>query len=82
MILYIEQPDAAEMGDGGEIPPPQKIIYVEPQLDFWKKYYDLLELNKKMLNANGLMSERLEYINKDLEEILKLFITTSENELK
>lgn len=33
MILYIEQPSGAEMGDGGEIPPPQKIAYVEPQVE-------------------------------------------------
>lgn len=81
MVLYIEQPSGAEMGDGGEIPPPQKIAYVEPQTEFWKKCIGLLELNKKMLEENGLMSEKLEYRNKELSELAAFFFRISNKEL-
>jgi hypothetical protein len=82
MVLYIEQPSGAEMGDGGEIPPPQKIAYVEPQIEFWKKCIGLLDLNKKMLEENGLMTKKLEYRNKELLDMAGLFIRISDKELK
>lgn len=82
MILYIEQPSAAEMGDGGEIPPPQKIAYVEPQIDFWKKCKDLLNLNQKMLQENSLLSEKLKERNDQLLEMADFLLRISEKELK
>lgn len=82
MLLYIEQPSGAEMGDGGEVPPPQKIAYVEPQLEFWGKCVELLSLNKKMLVENGLMTEKLANRNKQLTDMAGLFIKISEKELK
>lgn len=81
MILYIEQPNAAEMGDGGEVPPPQKIAYVEPRTDFWQKCIELLELNKKMLDKNNLSSNALEYRNKRLTDIASLLLNISRKEL-
>ena len=82
MLLYIEQPTGAEMGDGGEVPPPQKIAYVEPQVEFWRKCVELLQLNKKMLTENGLMTPKLEDRNKKLSDMAELFINISEKELK
>jgi hypothetical protein len=82
MVLYIEQPSGAEMGDGGEIPPPQKIAYVEPNIEFWGKCIELLELNKRMLEENGLMTKKLEYRNKELIEMAGLFVRISDKELK
>ena len=82
MLLYIEQPTGAEMGDGGEVPPPQKIAYVEPQVEFWRKCVELLQLNKKMLTENGLMTPKLEERNKKLSDMAELFINISEKELK
>lgn len=82
MILYIEQPNAAQMGDGGEIPPPQKIAYVEPHVDFWKKCKELLELNGKMLRDNNLMYEKIEYRNNHLWKMADFLLTISEKELK
>lgn len=82
MVLYIEQPSGAEMGDGGEIPPPQKIAYVEPHIEFWGKCIELLELNKKMLEKNGLMTKKLEYRNKELIKMAELFVRISDKELK
>lgn len=82
MILYIEQPVAAEMGDGGEIPPPRKIAYVEPNVEFWKKCRDLLQLNQKMLNDNNLLTEKLQYRNERLLDIAVFLQKISEKELK
>jgi len=82
MLLYIEQPSGAEMGDGGEVPPPQKIAYVEPQLEFWRKCVELLSLNKKMLVENGLLTEKLDDRNKKLSDMAGLFIKISNKELK
>ncbi len=82
MILYIEQPSGAEMGDGGQIPPPQKIAYVEPQIEFWEKCLELLILNKKMLEENGLIIEKLEYRNNELYNMAELFKRISEKEVK
>jgi len=66
MLLYVEQPSGAEMGDGGDIPPPQKIAYVEPQVNFWAKCIELLQLNAKMLSSHGLMTDKLAQRNKSL----------------
>lgn len=82
MILYIEQPSAAEMGDGGEIPPPQKIAYVEPQIEFWKKCIELLELNAKYLSDLGFLSEKLKYRNDELIKIAHLLLNASQKEIK
>jgi len=82
MVLYIEQPNGAEMGDGGEVPPPQKIAYVEPQPGFWQNCIALLGLNKKMLQDNGLLTEKLDYRNKELIAMAGLFIRVSNKELR
>lgn len=81
MVLYIDQPSAAEMGDGGEVPPPQKLAYVEPRVDFWGKCIELLELNRKMLENNGLMTEKLAKRNKDLSDVAGLLQRISRKEL-
>ena len=70
------------MGDGGEVPPPQKIAYVEPQIEFWKKCISLLALNKKMLEENGLMTKKLEFRNNELSHMAGLFVRISDKELK
>lgn len=82
MVLYIEQPSGAEMGDGGEIPPPQKIAYVEPHLEFWRKCLDLLKLNEKVLADNKLLTGKIINRNNKLKGIAGLFIRISEKELK
>jgi hypothetical protein len=81
MVLYIDQPSAAEMGDGGELPPPQKIAYVEPRTGFWTKCLELLRLNKKMLEDNSLMTPALADQNKELQDIAALFLRISHKEL-
>jgi hypothetical protein len=81
MILYIEQPSAAEMGDGGDIPPPQKIAYVEPRVEFWQNCIDLLKLNESLLNDNGLMTEKLKYRNDELVKLADFLLRMSKKEL-
>lgn len=81
MVLYIDQPSAAEMGGGGEVPPPQKIAYVEPRTDFWAKCLELLRLNQKMLDDNGLSTAALYTRNRELEFLADLLLRTSNKEL-
>jgi hypothetical protein len=82
MLLYIEQPSGAEMGDGGEVPPPQKIAYVEPQIEFWIKCQELLELNDKFLSNLGFLSEKLKYRNSELIKVAQLLLGVSQKEIK
>jgi len=82
MVLYIDQPNSAEMGDGGEVPPPQKIAYVEPQTVFWANCIDLLNLNIEMLQENGLLTDKLRSRNKELSDIARLFLGISNKELR
>lgn len=82
MVLYIDQPNGAEMGDGGEVPPPQKIAYVEPQAVFWENCIALLSLNKEILQENGLLTEKLDYRNKELSDMASLLLRISNKELR
>ncbi len=57
-ILYAEQPGEAEGGEGGEriyMPEPEWYSdIVEPNLAFWRKAIELLELNGKVLAENKI----------------------------
>ncbi|MCR6640380.1 MAG: DUF3160 domain-containing protein [Sporocytophaga sp.] len=81
MVLYIEQPSGAEMGNGGEIPPPQKIAYVETNITFWNKCLQLLELNHKMLEQNGISITELTYRNNELIQLGKFLLEISNKQL-
>jgi hypothetical protein len=81
MVLYIEQPSGAEMGDGGEIPPPQKIAYVEPNIAFWNKCIQFLELNQKMLEQNDVAAEKLTGRNNELKSLGKFLLEISNKQL-
>jgi hypothetical protein len=81
MILYIEQPGAAEMGDGGDVPPPQKIAYVEPRVELWESCIDLLRLNENMLKQNDMFIEKLSYRNKELIRLADFLKRMSQKEL-
>lgn len=81
MVLYTEQPSGAEMGGGEDVPPPQKIAYVEPNVEFWKKCIELLDLNTKMLANNDLLTNKIKERNDELKKIADLFIKISLKEL-
>ncbi|HVU98734.1 MAG TPA: DUF3160 domain-containing protein [Puia sp.] len=82
MVLYIDQPNGAEMGDGGEVPPPQKIAYVEPQAEFWEHCIALLSLNREILEDNGLLTEKLDDRNNELSGMASLLLRITNKELK
>ncbi len=58
MLLYIEQPNGAQMGQGGGPPPPNHQGYVEPNLNFWKKSLELIDLQEKLLFDLGILSDK------------------------
>lgn len=81
MLLYAEQPYAAQAGQGGGPPPPQHLSYVEPNVTFWKKALDLIDLQENRLTKMNLLSEDVRRINEELREIGKMLLTVSEKEL-
>lgn len=81
MILYAEQPSAAQAGEGGGPPPPQHIGYVEPNIAFWEKSLELIDLQEATLTKMGLMTDHIEAINRDLREIGNMLLSISHKEL-
>jgi hypothetical protein len=74
-ILYSKQ-SAAEMGEGGEEAPPlppQPKSYVEPDLEFFNRFVELIQTTAKTFSDNMLLSD--EYLKKFslyLDHIVKL----------
>lgn len=81
MLLYSEQPYAAQAGEGGGPPPPQHIAYVEPNITFWKNALALIDFQEKTLESQNLLDEDIKSINSELREIGTFLLTTSEKEL-
>ncbi|HYF68779.1 MAG TPA: DUF3160 domain-containing protein [Ohtaekwangia sp.] len=81
MLLYAEQPYAAQAGEGGGPPPPLHVSYVEPNVAFWEKALELLEFQEKQLTSMDLMNEDTRRIIVDLKEIGNLLLTVSKKEL-
>lgn len=81
MLLYSEQPYAAQAGEGGGPPPPQHIGYVEPNIAFWKKALELIDLQERTLRKQNLLGEDIKRLNDDLREIGNFLLTVSEKEL-
>lgn len=80
-ILYAEQPMAAECGGGEELPDPEVVGYVEPNVPFWKKLVETIELNYNMLNTNGYLSDDLEEKTMRLMDFVDVCLRVSEAEL-
>lgn len=79
-ILYGEQPMAAECGGGDEL----EIVtvgYVEPNLKFWNKLAELIDLTKIMLQNNDLLTGDLEGKTNQLEDYVKFLIQVTNKEL-
>jgi len=79
-ILYAEQPMAAECGGGDEL----EIItvgFVEPNLKFWNKLSELIELTKNMLKKNNLLTDDLEGKTNQLSNYVDFLIQVTKKEL-
>jgi hypothetical protein len=81
MLLYSEQPMAAQAGEGGGPPPPLHISYVEPNVKFWEKSLELLTFQEETLLKMDLLPDNTADIIKDLKEIGNLLLTVSRKEL-
>ncbi|HYV90548.1 MAG TPA: DUF3160 domain-containing protein [Chitinophagales bacterium] len=79
-ILYGEQPEAAECGDGGP-PDPITVGYVEPNLAFWNKMIELIDLTSKVLNGNNLMTDDIKNKTDHLKEHITMLKNISGKEL-
>lgn len=79
-ILYCEQPITAECGAGG-LPTPQVLGYVEPNLPFWTEMDNMLVLTRRMLEANGLMTEVINERTKRLSDMVTLCLEATKKEL-
>jgi len=81
VILYGEQPMAAEMGAGGDFPPPITVGYVEPNLDFWYACDQMYLKCYAFLVKYQLNTKELDQKSKKVKEILDFFINVSKKEL-
>jgi hypothetical protein len=82
MILYTEQPFAAEMGGpGGGPPPPIQLSYVEPNITFWKKAIELLDLQQRELSEIGMMTDESRELNSELKKVAAFLLDISKKEL-
>ena len=80
-ILYAEQPICAECGGGGEFPEPIRVGYIEPNLDFWQKMKEMLNLTSTLLTKNRLMSEELKSRTSTLADYMDFCIEVTKKEL-
>lgn len=71
LLLYTEQPSAAEAGGGGEgPPPPQHLGYVEPNLAFWEGALQLLAFQEQRLTRLQANTEHLSGLNKEIRTLV------------
>ena len=79
-ILYAEQPMGAECGGGGP-PEPYTVGYVEPNIAYWSKVIELLDLTYDVIDRNGLMFDDAKRINKSMKENAEFLLSASKKEL-
>ncbi|MBO2010794.1 DUF3160 domain-containing protein [Hymenobacter negativus] len=83
LLLYSEQPMAAEMGDGGGGPPePIILAYVEPNLPFWEAALGLLAFQDQALTRLKVNTEHLSGLNKEMREKITKLRTIAQQELR
>ena len=84
LLLYSEQPMAAEMGGGGDGGPPAPIVlaYVEPNLPFWDAALSLLAFQDQALTRLNANTDHLKGINKELRERMENLRTITRQELR
>lgn len=80
VVLYGEQPAAAECGGGG-LPDPIVRGYVEPNLKFWKQLAEMVVLTKDMLEKHKLLTPDLQGKIVQLSEYTDFLIKATETQL-
>ena len=80
-ILYGEEPTAAEMGDGEELPPPITVGYVEPNIEFWNAAKEMLLKNEQFLVKYNLMTDTLANNTKSVKELVNFLTAITQKEL-
>lgn len=80
-ILYGEQPICAECGGGEELPEPDLVGYVEPNLKFWEKMLEMLDHTVALLNENKLMTEDIDIATESLRNLVVLCKNASVKEI-
>lgn len=81
VILYADQPVAAEMGDGGDWPDPVLKGVVEPNITFWKNCVELCDLTEAVFQKYNLFDENLATKNKKLRELAQQMADYSQKQL-
>jgi hypothetical protein len=82
-ILYSKQPSMAESGGGGMPTPPPPIIkgYIEPNIVFWKKLIETLDLTDNILDKFYINSEKISGYTKDLKKQVNFMLSASKKEV-
>lgn len=81
MLLYAEQPWAAQAGQGGGPPPPIHLSYVEPNVAFWEKCLELLALQEETLTRMELMTDKIKQNSEKLRGLASMLLKISQKEL-
>ncbi|HEY0741666.1 MAG TPA: DUF3160 domain-containing protein [Chryseosolibacter sp.] len=81
MLLYAEQPYAAQAGEGGGPPPPMHISYVEPNIAFWEKSIELLKFQEQKLASMDLLTDDVAGTSRELQQIATQLLAISRKEL-
>ncbi len=79
VILYGEQPMGAECGGG--MPEPLTVGYVEPNVAYWNKALELLDLTGDMLKRLNLFTETIERKHETVREQALFLRNISQKEL-
>jgi len=84
VILYSKEPSTAEAGEGGMAEPPPAIIkgYVEPNVAFWKKMIDVIDLTDNVLKKFNLQFEEVSNYSKQLKDQVSFMLSASIKENK
>ena len=80
-ILYAKQPFMAECGDGGP-EAPVVLGFVEPNVRFWKRAINLIDVTDKAFKQFEIENERIDEISNSMRENAEFFLAASEKELK
>ncbi len=80
-ILYAEQPMGAECGGGEDLPSPIIVGYVEPNVKFWSKLLECIDLLKVNLKKFDLMNSELDNRIEELTDQVTFCKTIAEKEL-